>query len=143
MGILTIGVVTKPFSFEGKRRAQLAEEGIGRMKQAVDSLIIIPNDKVLTMIDKKTTFQQAFLSIDKVLLLGIQGITELIQKPGMINVDFSDIKTFMSGSGTAMIGIGYGAGETRAIDASRKAIEHPLLESQLDKAKNIIFAVTG
>jgi cell division protein FtsZ len=135
--------VTKPFSFEGKQRQNIAEEGISRLKQHVDSLIIIPNDKVFSTIDRKTTFQQAFTKIDSVLMQGIQGITDLIQKPGMINVDFADVKNFMENSGTAMIGIGYGAGENRATDAARKAIESPLLESQLDRAKSIIFAVTG
>lgn len=142
MGILTIWVVTKPFSFEWRQRQSMAEEGIERLKQHVDSLIIIPNDKVFSTIDRKTTFQQAFTKIDSVLMQGIQGITDLIQKPGMINVDFADVKNFMSESGTAMIGIWYGAGENRATDAARKAIESPLLESQLDRAKSIIFAVT-
>lgn len=141
--ILTIWVVTKPFSFEGRQRQTMAEDGIERLKQHVDSLIIIPNDKVFSTIDRKTTFQQAFTKIDSVLMQGIQGITDLIQKPGMINVDFADVKNFMEDSGTAMIGIGYGAGENRATDAARKAIESPLLESQLDRAKSIIFAVTG
>ena len=105
MGILTIGVVTKPFGFEGKRRLQNAVEGIEKLKSAVDSLIIIPNDKIFNIVDKKTTFKQAFLLIDKVLLLGVQGITDLIIKHGEINTDFADIKKAMQNSGTALLGI--------------------------------------
>ena len=105
MGILTIGVVTKPFSFEGKKRFASAMEGLEKMKHAVDSLIVIPNDKIFNIIDKKTTFKQAFSMIDKVLFLGVQGISDLIVKPGDINVDFADIKMSMTGSGTALLGI--------------------------------------
>lgn len=143
MGILTIGVVTKPFSFEGKKRFASAIEGLERMKSAVDSLIVIPNDKIFNIIDKKTTFKQAFAMIDKVLFLGVQGISDLIVKPGDINVDFADIKMSMTGSGTALLGIWYGSGETRAVDAARRAVDNPLLETSLEWAKNIIFAVTG
>lgn len=143
MGILTIGVVTKPFSFEGKRRFASALEGLEKMKHAVDSLIVIPNDKIFNIIDKKTTFKQAFSMIDKVLYLGVQGISDLIVKPGDINVDFADIKMSMTGSGTALLGIGYGSGENRAVDAARRAVDNPLLETSLEGAKNIIFAVTG
>lgn len=143
MGILTVGVVTKPFSFEGKRRFQQAVEGLEKMKQTVDTLIVIPNDRIFNIIDKKTTFKQAFSMIDKILYLGVQGIADLIVKPGDINIDFADIKMIMSGSGTALLGIGYGTGENRAVDAARRAIDNPLLESSLEGAKNIIFAVTG
>jgi cell division protein FtsZ len=143
MGILTIGIVTKPFSFEGKKRETNAEEGLVKMKDAVDTLIVIPNDKIFTVIDKKTTFKQAFTMIDKILYLGVQGISDLIIKPGDINIDFADIREVMSNSGNALLGIGYGAGEKRAVDAARKAIENPLLETNLDGAKKVIFAVSG
>ena len=143
MGILTIGVVTKPFSFEGKKRFTNAEDGLKKFKDSVDTLIVIPNDKIYSLVDKKTTFKQAFNMIDKVLFLGVQGISDLIMKPGDINIDFADIRAVMKDSGNALLGIGYGAGEKRAVDAARKAIENPLLEANLDGAKNIIFAVTG
>jgi len=143
MGILTVGIITKPFSFEGKKREFNAEEGMKKMKEAVDTLIVVPNDKIFTVIDKKTTFKQAFTMIDKILFLGVQGISDLIVKPGDINIDFADIKVVMQNSGNALLGIGYGAGEKRAVDAARKAIENPLLETNLDGAKNIIFSVAG
>ncbi|MCK9466916.1 MAG: cell division protein FtsZ [Candidatus Absconditabacterales bacterium] len=143
MGILTIGVVTKPFGFEGKRKELKAEEGLAKIKTAVDTLIVIPNDKIFNVIDKKTTFKQAFLMIDKILYSGIKGISDLITKPGDINIDFADIRSVMQNSGNALLGIGYGAGEKRAVDAARKAIENPLLETNIDKAKNIVFAVSG
>ena len=113
------------------------------MKHAVDTLIVIPNDKIFNIIDKKTTFKQAFSMIDKILYLGVQGISDLITKPGDINIDFADIKMVMDGAGTALLGIGYGQGESRAIDAARRAIDNPLVEASLEGAKNIIFAVTG
>jgi len=143
MGILTVWVVTKPFSFEGKRRFEYALEGLEKMKQSVDTLIVIPNDKIFNIIDKKTTFKQAFSMIDKILYLGVQWISDLIIKPGDINIDFADINMIMKNSGTALLGIGYGEGEDRAIDAARRAIDNPLLEASLEGAKNIIFAVTG
>lgn len=141
MGILTIWVVTKPFSFEGKQRELKAEEWLAKIKNAVDTLIVIPNDKIFNVIDKKTTFKQAFLMIDKILYSGIKWISDLITKPGEINIDFADIKEVMQNSWNALLGIGYGAGEKRAVDAARKAIENPLLETNIDKAKNVIFAV--
>lgn len=113
------------------------------MKEVVDTLIVIPNDKIYTLVDKKTTFKQAFTMIDKVLYLGVQGISDLITKPGDINIDFADIREVMLNSGNALLGIGYGAGEKRAVDAARKAIENPLLETNLDGAKKVIFAVSG
>ena len=143
MGILTIGVVTKPFSFEGKKRSVNAQQGLDKLKESVDTLITIPNDKIFSLVDKKTTFKQAFTMIDKILFLWVQGISDLIMKPGDINIDFADIRAIMKWSGNALLGIGYGAGEKRAVDAARKAIENPLLEANLDGAKNIIFAVTG
>lgn len=143
MGILTVGIVTKPFSFEGRKREANADEGLNKMKEAVDTLIVIPNDKIFNVIDKKTTFKQAFTMIDKILFLGVQGISDLIVKPGDINIDFADIKAVMTDSGNALLWIGYGAWEKRAVDAARKAIENPLLETNLDGAKKIIFAVSG
>ena len=143
MGILTIWVVTKPFSFEWKRRLQNALEGLDRMKKAVDSLIIIPNDRIFSVIDKKTTFRQAFSMVDKVLTLWVQWISDLIVNPGYINVDFADIKVIMQNSWTALLGIGYGEWENSAIEAAKRAIDNPLLESSLDWATSIIFTVTG
>ncbi len=143
MGILTVAIVTKPFSFEGRKRHTNAAEGLKRMKDSVDTLIVIPNDKIFQVVDKKTTFKQAFTMIDKILYLGVQGISDLIIKPGDINVDFADIKVIMKDSGNAVLGIGYGAGEKRAVDAARQAIENPLLETNLDGAKNVVFAVQG
>ena len=143
MGILTVGIITKPFSFEGNKRGMNADEGLKKIKEAVDTLIVIPNDKIFNVIDKKTTFKQAFTMIDKILYLGVQGISDLIIKPGDINIDFADVKAVMTDSGNALLGIGYGAGEKRAVEAARKAIENPLLEENLDGAKNIIFAVSG
>jgi len=143
MGILTVGIITKPFSFEGNRRTGNAEEGVKKIKEAVDTLIVIPNDKIFNVIDKKTSFKQAFTMIDKILYLGVQGISDLIIKPGDINIDFADVKAVMTNSGNALLGIGYGAGEKRAVEAARKAIENPLLEENLDGAKSIIFAVSG
>lgn len=142
MGILTVWVVTKPFSFEGKRRLQNALEGLQRMKEAVDTMIVIPNDKIFNIIDKKTTFKQAFQMIDKILHLGVQWISDLIVKPGDINIDFADIKVIMENSWTALLGIWYWEWENRAVDAARRAIDNPLLEARLEWAKNIIFAVT-
>ncbi len=143
MWILTIGVVTKPFGFEGKKRSINAEDGLTKIKDSVDTLIVIPNDKIFNVIDKKTTFKQAFLMIDKILYSGIKWISDLIIKPGDINIDFADIKVVMQNSGNALLGIGYWAWEKRAVDAARKAIENPLLETNIDKAKSIIFAVAG
>jgi cell division protein FtsZ len=143
LGILTVGVVTKPFSFEWKRRLENAIEWLEKIKPNVDTLIVIPNDKIFNIIDKKTPFKQAFNMIDRILHLGVQGISDLIVKPGLINIDFADISAIMRDSGTALLGIGYGEGENRTVDATRQAIENPLLEAKLEGAKNIIFAVTG
>lgn len=143
MWILTIWIVTKPFSFEWKKREANAEEWVVKMRENVDTLIIIPNDKIFNIADKKTTFAQAFQMIDKVLYLGIQWISDLITKPWDINIDFADIKEIMLNSGNALLGIGYWAWEKRAVDAARQAIENPLLETNLDGAKKVIFAVSG
>lgn len=142
MWILTVAIITKPFSFEGKKRDFNAEEWLKKLRENVDTLIVIPNDKIFTVIDKKTSFRQAFIMIDKILFLWVQWISDLIVKPGDINIDFADIKVIMQNSGNALLWIGYGAWEKRAIDAARKAIENPLLETNLDGAKNIIFSVT-
>ena len=142
MWILTVAVVTKPFSFEWKKRFENAQAWMEKLKWVVDTLIVIPNDKIFNIIDKKTTFKQAFNLVDKILHLWVQGISDLIIKPGDINIDFADIKVIMAESGTALLGIGYGEWENRTVEATRKAIENPLLEIKLEWAKNIIFAVT-
>jgi len=143
MGILTVAIVTKPFSFEWPKRWMNAEEWIQKLRDSVDTLIVIPNDKIFTVIDKKTSFKQAFMMIDKILFLWVQWISDLIIKPGDINIDFADVKKVMENSWNALLGIGYGAWEKRAVEAARKAIENPLLEENLDGAKSIIFAVSG
>jgi len=143
MWILTVAIVTKPFSFEWKKRSDNADIGLAKMKPSVDTLIVIPNDKIFNIADKKTTFKQAFTMIDRILYLGVSGITDLIINPGDINIDFADVKMVMKDSGNAVLGIWYGKWEKRAVDAARKAIENPLLETNLDGAKKVIFAVTG
>lgn len=142
MWILTVWIVTKPFSFEWPKRWLNAEEWIKKLKDAVDTLIVIPNDKIFTVIDKKTPFKQAFTMIDRILFLWVQWIADLIIKPGDINIDFADVKAVMTNSGNALLGIGYWAWEKRAVEAAKKAIENPLLEENLDWARSIIFAVT-
>lgn len=143
MGILTVAVVTKPFSFEGHRRRQQAEEGLENLRNKVDTLIIIPNDKILSIIDKKTPITEAFTVVDDVLRQGVQGIADLITIHGMINVDFADVKTVMENAGSALMGIGYGSGENRAVEAAKAAIESPLLELSIDGAKGVLFNITG
>lgn len=143
LGALTVGVVTRPFSFEGSRRARQAEEGIMNIREKVDSLIIIPNSRLLTMVKKETTMQEAFKVADEVLRQGVQGISDIINVPGMINVDFADVKTIMSSSGSAIMGIGRASGEGRAVEAARAAIESPLLENTIEGATGIIINVTG
>ncbi len=143
LGILTIAVVTKPFSFEGHRRRTQAEEGLENLKSKVDTLIVIPNDKILTIIDKKTPITEAFTVVDDVLRQGVQGIADLITVHGMINVDFADVKAVMENAGSALMGIGYGTGENRAIEAAKAAIESPLLELSIDGAKGVLFNITG
>jgi len=143
MGILTVGVVTKPFSFEGHRRKQQAEDGLENLKNKVDTLITIPNDKILSIIDKKTPITEAFMVVDDVLRQGVQGIADLITVHGMINVDFADVKAVMESAGSALMGIGYGTGENRAVEAAKAAIESPLLELAIDGAKGVLFNITG
>ncbi len=143
IGALTIGVVTKPFAFEGATRARIAEEGWMLMKDKVDALITIPNDRLLSIIDRKTPLLEAFAKVDDVLRQGVQGISDLITVPGIINVDFSDVKTIMSNSGSALMGIGFASGEDRAIDAAKMAINSPLLEIAINGARGVLFNVSG
>lgn len=143
MGILTVAVVTKPFTFEGHRRKTQAEEGLENLKNKVDTLITIPNDKILSLIDKKTPLAEAFMVVDDVLRQGVQGISDLITVHGMINVDFADVKAIMENAGSALMGIGYGTGENRATEAARAAVESPLLELDIQGAKGILFNITG
>lgn len=143
LGSLTVGVVTKPFSFEGQRRRRIAEAGIAEMKEKVDTLITIPNDRLLQVIDKKTSLFDAFGIVDDVLRQGVQGIADLITLHGIINVDFADVKAIMSDAGSALMGIGHGTGDNRAIEAARAAIDSPLLELSIDGAKGILFNITG
>ena len=143
LGILTVGVVTKPFSFEGKPRMNNAIAGIERLKENVDTLIIIPNNKLLEICDKRTTIKDAFCKADEVLQQGVQGITDLIFKPGLINLDFADIQTVMRDKGIAHIGIGSGSGEDKAVDAIKKAMDSPLLETTVQGASDIIINFSG
>ncbi len=143
LGALTVGVVTKPFSFEGRQRLKNADEGIVQLKDRVDTLITIPNDRLLEVIDRKTTLEQAFMEVDDVLRQGIQGISELITEPGLINLDFADVKSIMSDSGGALMAIGRGTGETRAQDAARMAISSPLLDISMEGAKGVLLNITG
>jgi cell division protein FtsZ len=143
LGALTVGVVTRPFSFEGKRRALQAEEGITALADHVDTLIVIPNDRLLTVSNDKTTMISAFKMADEVLLSGVQGISELITTPGLINTDFADVKTVLKDAGTSMMGIGYASGEGRAEAAARAAINSPLLESSIEGARGILLLIAG
>lgn len=143
LGALTIGVVTKPFSFEGKRRMNQALQGLEKLKETVDALIVIPNDKLLEVVERRTTMKEAFQVVDEVLLRGVQGISDIITVPGLINVDFADIKAVMQSSGSALMGIGRGTGEGRAMEAAKLAINSPLLETSINGASGIIMNVTG
>ena len=143
LGILTIGVVTKPFTFEGKKRLAQAERGIASLKGKVDTLVVIPNDKLLQVIDRKTSIVEAFRMADDVLRQGVQGISDLIAVPGLINLDFADVKTIMLNQGMAHMGIGVASGENRAEDAAKQAIQSPLLETSIEGAKGVIINITG
>ncbi len=143
MGILTIGVVTKPFTFEGKKRLSQAERGIESLKGKVDTLVVIPNDKLLQIIDRKTSIVDAFKMADDVLRQGVQGISDLIAVPGLVNLDFADVKTIMLNTGMAHMGIGRAAGENRAEDAAKQAIQSPLLETSIEGARGVIINITG
>lgn len=143
LGALTIAVVTKPFSFEGAQRKAIAEEALQNLKDRVDSLITIPNDKLLSIIDRKTTLINAFRIVDDVLRQGVQGISDLITKPGIVNVDFADVRAIMADSGSALMGIGIATGENRAAEAAKAAINSPLLEISIDGAKGVLFNISG
>ena len=143
MGILTIGVVTKPFTFEGKKRLSQADRGIESLKSKVDTLVVIPNDKLLQIIDRKTSIVEAFKMADDVLRQGVQGISDLIAVPGLVNLDFADVKTIMLNTGIAHMGIGRASGESRAEDAAKQAVQNPLLESSIEGARGVIINITG
>lgn len=143
VGALTVAVVTKPFTFEGRKRKKSAEEGIKTLSDCVDTMIVIPNDKLLDIAEKKTTMLEAFAIADGVLSQGTQGITDLITVPGIINLDFADVKTIMKQAGTAMMGIGTASGDTRAVDAAQQAISSPLLESPIDGATRVLLSIAG
>lgn len=142
-GILTVGVVTKPFSFEGRKRMLNAEKGIQELKQSVDTLVVIPNDKILQVIDKKTTMVDAFSKADDILQQGVQGITDLISNPGIINLDFADVRTIMNSKGVAHMGIGRATGENRAEEAVKYAISSPLLDTSIDGARCVLVNMSG
>ncbi|MFO8060892.1 MAG: cell division protein FtsZ [Bacillota bacterium] len=143
MGALTVGVVTKPFTFEGFRRMRQAEEGIGNLRESIDTLITIPNDRLLKMVDRKTSIVDAFRVADDILRQGVQGISDVIAVPGLINLDFADVRAIMDGTGTALIGIGTASGDGRATQAARNAISSPLLETSVDGARALLLNITG
>jgi cell division protein FtsZ len=143
LGALTIGVVTRPFSFEGKRRQVQAESGIDELRNQCDTLIVIPNDRLLALGDRGISMMDAFRQADQVLLSGVQGITDLITTPGLINLDFADVKSVMSGAGSALMGIGSARGDNRAVEAAEKAISSPLLEQSMDGARGVLLSIAG
>jgi cell division protein FtsZ len=143
MGILTVAVVTKPFSFEGRCRMRNAEMGLKKLKENIDTLVVIPNDKLLEITDKKTTMLEAFAMADEVLRQGIQGISDLIAIPAIMNLDFADVETIMSGQGLAHMGIGQASGENRALNAVKQAIQSPLLETSINGARGVLVNITG
>jgi len=143
LGALTVGVVTRPFSFEGKRRASQAEEGIENLRKEVDTLIVMPNDRLLSISDRSISAPEAFKTADQVLLSGVQGITDLITTPGLINLDFADVKSVMDGAGSALMGIGSARGEARATRAAELAISSPLLEASIDGAHGVLLSIAG
>jgi len=143
VGALTVGIVTKPFRFEGTRRGTQAEEGIEALSAEVDTLIVVPNERLLTVLSRETTMVQAFQVADDVLRQGVQGISELITLPGLINLDFADVRTTMRDAGQALLGIGMGTGETRAVAAAERAVSSPLLETSVDGARSILLSITG
>src|SRR5690348_14405053 len=143
LGALTIGVVTRPFGFEGRRRSVQAEAGIGKLKEKVDTIIIIPNERLLQVSDERTSMLNAFKMADEVLLQGVQGITDLITTPGLINTDFADVKMIMTNAGSALMGVGFASGDGRAVAAARSAISSPLLEASIEGARGILMTITG
>ena len=142
-GALTVAVVTKPFTFEGEQRKGIAENALSNLSEQVDTIITVPNDRLLQIIDKKTSLIDAFKTVDEVLRQGVQGISDLITVPGLINVDFADVKAVMENAGSALMGIGEAAGENRAVEAAKAAVESPLLEMSIEGARGILFTVTG
>jgi len=143
LGALTVGVVTRPFTFEGRKRSTQAASGIAAMKESVDTLIVIPNDRLLEIVDRNTPMLEAFREADNVLRQGVQGISDLIAVPGLINLDFADVKTIMSNKGSALMGIGVASGESRAAEAAKKAISSPLLETSINGAQGVLMNITG
>ncbi len=143
LGALTVGVVTRPFSFEGRKRSTQGDAGIAALKEKVDTLIVIPNDRLLEIVDKNTPMIEAFREADNILRQGVQGISDLIAIPGLINLDFADVKTIMTERGSALMGIGIASGENRAADAARKAISSPLLETSIEGARGVLMNITG
>jgi cell division protein FtsZ len=143
LGALAVGIVTKPFSFEGTRRGEQADKGVEELSRHVDTLIVIPNSRLLTVLDKRVSMVDAFRMADDVLRQGVQGISDLITLPGLINLDFADVRTIMADAGTALLGIGMGVGEARAIDAAERAVASPLLETSVEGARSILLSITG
>ncbi len=143
IGALTVGIVTRPFDFEGSRRRAQADAGISALADEVDTLIVVPNNRLLTVLDRNTSMLEAFRVADDVLRQGVQGISDLVTLPGLINLDFADVKTIMSGAGTALLGIGMGSGDGRAIDAAERAVSSPLLETSMEGARSILLSITG
>ena len=143
VGALTVGIVTKPFGFEGTRRSTQAEHGVGALAQEVDTLIVVPNDRLLSVLDKQTAMVEAFRVADDVLRQGVQGISDLVTLPGLINLDFADVRTIMREAGNALLGIGMGVGENRAIEAAEQAVSSPLLETSMEGARSILLSITG
>src|SRR5215210_4009471 len=143
IGALTVGVVTRPFDFEGTQRMRQADEGVARLREVVDTLIVIPNEKLLNIVERRTTILEAFREADNVLRQGVQGITDLITIPGLINLDFADVRTIMSDAGSALMGIGQSGGENRATEAAKQAIASPLLEESVEGATGILLNITG
>ncbi|MFI5039373.1 MAG: cell division protein FtsZ, partial [Solirubrobacterales bacterium] len=143
LGALTVGIVTRPFQFEGSRRRVQAEAGIAALADEVDTLIVVPNNRLLTVLERNTSMVEAFRVADDVLRQGVQGISDLVTLPGLINLDFADVRTIMSGAGNALLGIGMGVGERRAIDASEAAVASPLLETSMEGARSILLSITG
>jgi cell division protein FtsZ len=143
VGALTVGIVTKPFSFEGTRRGEQADVGVEELAEEVDTLIVIPNSRLLSVLDKSTSMVDAFRVADDVLRQGVQGISDLVTLPGLINLDFADVRTIMSKAGTALLGIGMSTGEHRALEAAQHAVASPLLETSVDGARSILLSITG
>ena len=143
VGALTVGIVTKPFGFEGSKRSVQAEDGIATLHEEVDTLIVVPNNRLLSVLDKQTSMVAAFRVADDVLRQGVQGISDLVTLPGLINLDFADVRTIMAEAGAALLGIGMGTGERRAVDAAEKAVASPLLETSMDGARSILLSITG